>query len=868
MSSFPKSAGLFLLLVTGWSAGYAQVSYTISTVAGSTYSGDGGPAALGILSQPEGVAVDARGNVYVADAVDHRVRKIAPDGTIRTVAGNGLPGFTGDDGPAEAAQLNAPYGVCLDRNGNLFIADLGNARVRKISPDGTISTVAGGGSIVPGGDGDGGPAAMARLAAPRNVTTDAAGNLYVSDFSGQRVLKVDLNGTLTTVAGTGTAGYTADGAAANSAMISYPAGLAMDRADVLYIADTGSKRIRKVYRGVISTVGSLSLNVPTGLAVDRLDNLYIADGRTVVTRVSPQGAVSTLAIGGGDMAVDAFDNVYASGAHMVRRLGSGAVTVVAGSGNSSFAGDGQSAATSRLNAPAGLARDAAGSLVFADAQNNRVRKLSAQGVLSTIAGTGITNPLPSTRPTAVSLAGPASVAFDSSGNLFFAERSANRIRRVSPDDTISTVAGSDVAGYAGDDGPAVKALLNSPAAIAIDRENNLYIADTGNNRIRKITPGGQISTVAAQLTEPMGVATDKNGNVYIAETGANRIRILTRTGLISTLIGSSSVLMNQPRGLRVTDSGELVLASSGNNRILKMSVAGEVSTIAGTGIAGLAGDGGSADSAQVSGPVDVELDADGSVWIADTGNNRIRKLTPVAAPLPVTLNPLTMVHGATLREQAVAPGTIVTVFGSELGPVVGVKGQITAAGTLETQVGGVRVFFDGIAAPLFFAQDQQINAQVPYEVAGHVETEVKVVSGDVVKGSVRVPVKDAAPGILTAAGGTGQAIASNENGGVNSDSNPAARGSVVTLYATGDGQLGPDAVDGVPAVAAWTGYPVSVDFGGYAGEVLYAGRAPGFIGLMQISVRIPASFVQAGAVPVWLTVNGQTSQNGVVLSVR
>ena len=813
MRSFNNAVGLFLLLLITRGAGYAQVGYTVSTVAGSTYSGDAGPAAFGILSQPEGVAVDARGNVYVADAQDHRVRRIASDGTIWTVAGNGVPGFTGDGGPAETARLNAPYGVCLDRSGNLFIADLGNARVRRVSTDGTISTVAGGGTIVPGGDGDGGPAVMARLGAPRNVTTDAANNLYISDFSGQRVLKVDPNGTLTTVAGTGTAGQGADGKLAILAMLSYPAGLAIDRNDVLYIADTGGKKIRKVVRGVISTVGTLSLNVPTGLAMDRLDNLYVADGRAVITRVSPQGAVNAIAIGGGDLAVDAFDSVYASGGHMVKRLGSEPSPLWPAPEAVRLRATAEMCGISRLNAPAGLTRDAAGSIIFADTQNNRVRKLTSQGVLSTIAGTGIANPLPSTHATAVALAGPVSVAFDSAGNLFFVEKSAHRIRRVTPDETISTIAGSDMAGYVGDDGPAVKALLNNPSAIAIDRENNLYIADTGNNRIRKIAPGGQISTVASNLIQPMGVATDKNGNVYIAENGANRISLLTRTGLISTLIDSGTVLMNQPRGLRVTDSGEVVLASSGNNRILKMSLTGEVFAIAGTGIAGLAGDGGPATEAQLSGPLDVELDPDGSIWIGDTGNNRIRKLTPIAAVLPVMLNPLTVIHGGTLREQAVAPGTIVTIFGSGLGPFDGVKGQITAAGALETEVAGVRVLFDDVAAPLFFVQDKQINAQVPYEVAGRADTEVRVMSGDVPKGRVRIPVKDAAPGILTATGGTGQAIATNENGSLNSAGNPAARGSVVTIYATGDGQIGPDAVDGAPAVAAWTGYPVSVDFG-------------------------------------------------------
>jgi uncharacterized protein (TIGR03437 family) len=763
--------------------------------------------------------------------------------------------------------------VCADRNGNVYIADLGNARVRKISSDGKISTVAGGGAIAPGGDGEGSPAVNVKLSAPRNVIADLSGNLYISDFSGQRVLKVDLNGTLTTIAGSGTAGYSGDGASAVRATIAYPAGLAMDRLGVLYVADSGNKKIRRVYEGFISSLNTQQLNVPTGLAVDRFDNLYIADGRTILTRLTPQGAVNTLTIGGGDVAVDAFDNIYASDAHMVKRLGAGAVTVVAGTGYSSYAGDGGSGTSARLNSPVGLANDAAGNLYFADSRNQRVRKLNTHGIVSTV---------PGTQAAVAHLGLPSSIAFDSGGNLLIADTTANRIRRVAPDGTIVTIAGADEAGLRGDDGAASKALLSGPTGIAIDHDNNLYIADTGNNRIRKITASGQISTIAGgglsmaddgpaltlQLIQPIGVALDRNGNIYIAESGANRIRLLTRSGGLSTVVDSHTVNLNQPRGLRVTNSGDVIFASAGNNRILQLSAAGGVTTIAGTGIAGFSGDGGPSTECQLSGPVDVAVDPDGSIWVSDTGNNRIRKLTPVGVVQPVTLAPITAVHGATMREQPLAPGEIISIFGTGLGPEAGVAGKVTSSNTLEREVAGVQVLFDETPAPLFFVQDKQINVQVPYKIAGHTETEVTVVSGGVVKGLVKLAVKETVPGLLTVSGGKGQAIAVNENGRSNSEGNPAPRGSVVILYATGDGQTGPDAVDGRPAAAAWTSYPVAVDFGGYAGEVLYAGRAPGSIGLMQINVRVPAEFVPSGAVPVWLTVKGEISQSGVTVNVR
>jgi uncharacterized protein (TIGR03437 family) len=882
-----KPLALLLLALAAVSTCNAQTSYTISTVAGSANSGDGGPATSGILSQPEGIALDGRGNIYIADANDHRIRKVASDGTIRTIAGTGIAGFNGDDGPAEAAQLNAPYGLCTDRNGNLFVADLGNSRVRKISPDGKITTAAGGGLVLPGGDGDGGPATSAKLLAPRNVAVDPQGNLYISDFQGHRVFKVDLSGTLTTVAGSGTSGSSGDGASALLATLSYPAGIAVDRLGVLYIADTGSKKIRRVYQGVISTVlgaTPIQLNVPTGLAVDRLDNLYIADNRSVMIRVSQQGAVSTIPVGGGDVAVDALDNVYTTGSHLVKRLTGAFVSTIAGTGNSGFSGDGANAATARLDTPAGLARDTSGNWYIADSRNLRVRRINPQGIIGTFAGAGPTAPSPGTQATSVRLSLPSSVAVDTFGNVYFSDTSANRIRRVASDGAISTIAGADEPGMRGDDGPAARAILNNPTGIAFDGENNLYIADTGNNRIRKITASGQISTVAgggattadksaaleAKLIQPTAVATDRNGNVYIAETGGNKIRLLTRAGVLTTLAGSR-LNLQQPRGLRFSETGDIVFADSGSNTIRRLSLNGELVTIAGTGAAGFAGDGGPANAARLYGPSDLAFDIDGSIWISDTGNNRIRKLTPAAAqPLtpPATLTTISVTHGASLLDLPVAPGEIISIFGTGLGPDLGAIGRVTSARTLETAVAGTQVLFDGIPAPLFFVQDKQINAQVPYTMTGRLESEVTVLVGGVLRGRVRVQVKEAVPGLLTVAAGAGQAVVINEDGISNGPGHPAQRGSVVTLYATGDGQLGPDAIDGKPYGAAKTSYSVTVDFGGYSGEVLYAGRAPGYIGLMQINVRIPSQYVPSGDVPLVLTVHGETSQNGVTLAIR
>lgn len=199
-------AGFSCVVLSGLAAGGS--SYSIETVAGSGWVGDGGPAASAILLQPEGLAADANGNLYIADAADQRVRKVTPGGMIQTVAGTGVRGFAGDGGPATSAQLNSPYGLACDAKGNLYIADLGNARVRKVTPDGTITTIAGGGT----------PA----LSEPRNLALDGGGNLYISDFTGQRVYRLGTDGTLVTAVGTGVAGFSGDGGPATQAQLSFP----------------------------------------------------------------------------------------------------------------------------------------------------------------------------------------------------------------------------------------------------------------------------------------------------------------------------------------------------------------------------------------------------------------------------------------------------------------------------------------------------------------------------------------------------------------------------------------------------------------------------------------------------------------------
>ena len=326
----------------------------ITTVAGNgtpKFAGDGGPATAAEINDPYGVAVSASGAVYVADGGNDRIRKIS-GGTITTVAGQGTGGYDGDGGPATKALLNYPEDVALDSAGNLYIADTGNNVIRKVDSKGVITTVAGTGTA--GYSGDNGPATSAELNLPYGLAVDSSGNLYIADWGNNRIREVS-KGIIRTVAGTGTAGYSGNGGPATSAQINNPYGVAVD-GSTLYIADTGNHAIRKVSKGVITTVAgtgtagfsgdggpatSAQLNYPYHVAIDRAGSLYIAD---------------------------TYNN-------RIREVTKGVITTIAGTGKAAFSGDGGPAAAAELNSPNGIALDATGNIYFADELNNRIRKI-------------------------------------------------------------------------------------------------------------------------------------------------------------------------------------------------------------------------------------------------------------------------------------------------------------------------------------------------------------------------------------------------------------------------------------------------------------------------------------------------------------
>ncbi len=535
-------------------------------------------------SDPTGVAVDAAGNLYIADSSNYRIRAVvASTGNIGTVAGNGTPGSSGDTGLATAAQLE-PIAVAIETGGALYIADANNNRIRKVT-GGIITTLAGNGTA--DYTGDNGPAISATLNDPEGVAVDGSGNVYIADHSNSVLRKV-ASGTITTVAGTGTNGFSGDNGSPTAAALSTPVGVAVDTAGNVYVADTGNARVRRIASNVIATVagsgfsggdgnavGASALFGPSGVTIDSAGNVYIVDSDTGRVRIVTSGVIDAVAGNGTnstfsgdngpaiaaslysprDTAIDSAGNVYIADAYnnRVRKVSGGVITTIAGTGAQSFSGDNGPATAAALDTPQAVAVDAAGNVYIADYGNDRIRMVSASnGNISTIAGGGT----PASPPgdggsaTGASLQSPTGVALDAAGNLYIADSGHHRVRKVTTPSNvgtsiITTVAGNGSPGFSGDGGAATAASLSSPQGLALDGAGNLYIADFGNVRVRKVRAGtGVINTIAgsgfqgfsgdggpatqASFSSLSDVAVNAGGDVLIADYDNNRVRMVLK----------------------------------------------------------------------------------------------------------------------------------------------------------------------------------------------------------------------------------------------------------------------------------------------------------------------------------------------------
>ncbi len=524
------------------------VGGNITTVAGGGYlsSGDGQQATLVQLGQPRDVALDAAGNLYIADTASHRVRMVNTNGIITTVAGAGaLIGSAASGHPAAQLSLVRPTGIAVDTNGNLYIADPGAYYIYKVDDDGNVTLAAGNGTQNP--TADGARATSGGILPQYGLTADAAGNLYVPDSLTSSIRKVDTHGILTTAAGTaGSMGFAGDGGQANAARLSSPQDAATDSGGVLWIADTSNFRVRKVDgSGIISSVAGNSgwsyagdggpalnaqLSAISGLALDASGNLFIADTNNVRIRkvTAADGKISTVAGDGimgsaGDggaatsaelfspssVAVDSTGVIYIGDLGKVRKVGAtGAISI---------------AMTTTAGRTPFVAVDAADNLYVAD--SNRIRKTDKSGTVTTVAGTGTAgfsgdNGL----ATSAKLSNPAGMVLDATGILYFSDFGNARVRKVDLSGNITTVAGNGAPGYAGDNGPATSAGLASPSTLALDTSGNLIIADGAY--VRKVDKNGIITSIAIAMNGAVGVAAGAKGRVYVAESAANTVRLL------------------------------------------------------------------------------------------------------------------------------------------------------------------------------------------------------------------------------------------------------------------------------------------------------------------------------------------------------
>ena len=680
---------------------WSEVTYTITTIAGAdSASGDGGPATEALLTFPYSVAVDEEGNLYIADSENHRIRKVdAESGIITTFAGTGEEGFGGDGGPATEAKLDWPSGVAVDAAGNVYIADQENERIRKVDAEGIITTFAGSGAYGYKGDEDGIPATEAKLNWPTGVAVGANGHVYIADSYNNLIREVDTEGIITTIAGTGRVfGFfeepdqddVGDGGPATEARLDWPIGIAVDAEGNVYVADRGHHRVRKLTRMdagyVITTIAGTGdegdededgdigdggaaveaqLDAPRGVAVDVEGNVYVADtGANRIRQIDLEGMITTIAGGEDDgdestlmarlsvprgLAIDADGVLYVAdtGNNQIHELDDEGMTAVAGVAG---LGDGGPATHARLLDPNGVAIDADGTIYITDTGNRRVRKVDAEGVITTFAGTGEQGDGGDGGPaTSAQFYYPGGIAIDSAGNVYIADLYGHRIRKVDTEGIITTFAGTGEAGDAdkdgdiGDGGPATSAQLRYPAGLAFDADDNLYIADAGNSRIRKVTRMGEdyiITTFAgsersfsgddgpaaeAQLSSPLGFEIDGDGNFYLTDLyyDRNRVRKIDTEGIITTIAETTSI-----GGVTVGADGGVFISEVGAGRILRLSPSGVLSIIAGSAKSGFSGDGGPATQAQLHKPKGIELDASGNVYVADSENNRVRRLTP------------------------------------------------------------------------------------------------------------------------------------------------------------------------------------------------------------------------------------------------
>ena len=641
-----------LLTLASAVAQSSATNYSFTHLAGpggGPGSTDGtGPTAR--FTNPNGVAADRSGNLYVADTNNHTIRKIAPGGLVSTLAGSaGVIGSA--DGTGAAAQFFYPSGVATDPAGNVYVADRYNHTIRKITPAGVVTTLAGTAGISGSADGTG---TAAQFSHPKGVAVDNAGNLYVADSGNGTIRLITSAGVVTTFAGTAGVSGSDDGTG-SAAKFSGPNGVAVDARGNVYVADQHNNTIRQISpAGIVTTLAGTAGNYgpakdgtgaaavffyPGGLAVDALGNVYVADG------------CYANALDYGFTNISDFGEFVPNGAnHTIRKIAPGGiVTTLAGASGQPGSADGTGPAA-QFKSPQGLTVDLTGNVCVADSWNHSIRQITPAGIVTTLAGTAGISGSADGATAAARFNFPMGVAVDGAGNAYVADAVNCTIRKITPAGIVTTLAGTvGVAGQVDGTGPAAR--FNFPTRVAVDGAGNVYVSDTGNRAVRKITPAGAVTTLAVppgSLQNVGGIAVDGTGNVYVTDFWADTVHKITPAGAVSALTGSSGLGLFHPTDIALDGAGNSYVTETGGyyesikkitpagvvTNLLDPAVAASLDYLRGTRLTSVYGlragyyllNGASGG---------IAADRSGNVYVADYWFHTIKKITPDGAVIAV-----------------------------------------------------------------------------------------------------------------------------------------------------------------------------------------------------------------------------------------
>ena len=776
----------------------------ITTIAGTGvagFSGDGGPATSAELNGPSRASPDNQGNLYFVDSYNNRIRKIDATGTISTFAGNGTANFSGDGGPAILAELQDVADVLADASGNVFIADAGNFRVRKVNSQGIISTVAGSGvdepqyiypdSVMPPRQ-LGGSALEYSLYEPLSLAVDSAGNVFIADAGLEMVLQVDLSGIITDYAGNGPPGYPplAVGQSATSSGLGQSSSIAMDSHGNLMIA-LGDEIV------VVSPAGLISNIIQTTYPI-----YYISLNQDI-----PYYSFGP--------------SIYVSSPN----------ALYAGAAESGTSGDGGPAINALFEDPGPIALDLQGNIYVFDSYE--VRKISADGIISHFAGTA-------TYGSDSGDGGPAStasigyvtgMAVDGAGNVYLDEN-GNSVRVIDSQGTISTLltipGGTGQLGYRG-----------ALTPMAVSPSGTIYVQgpyDTNTSCVYSFTQGGTWLGCNPMwdnyLTDPWAI--DWSGNFFWVDSGAlNKIAADGTTTALSLPQVVSGFSFGQPTNLAVDPSGNAFLLSY-SGQLQEITSEGQIFTIARPNSSLPYADG-TASQVDLGNVSSLVTDSAANLYFAGPG--KVRQLTPgcpaVVQPL---FSPWGVVNAATYNISSLAAGELSAIFGANLGPATGEIVPPTS-GRFPTAYAGVDVTVNGTPAPLLYVSQSQVNFVVPFEVEGQRGRVLQISYNGIPSDPDGAQEIEASPGIFAIA---------NADSSANSASSPAVSGSYVTIYGTGQGVSNPPETDGtiMGDTLATPVLPVEATIDGQPGTILYAGSAPGLVaGVLQINLSVPTQLL-------------------------